>query len=569
MKLIYTFTIAFFISLNLFSQTPGWQWAIGAGTPGNDESGSAITTDASGNIYSIGVFGSNTLTIGTASVVRSGGGNTYVVKQDASGNVIWARSYSFSPPTLFGINSGKAICVDGSGNVYITGYYTTSMVLGTTTLTSTDSSSTVVGDIYVAKLNSSGTVQWAKSAGGAVADIPNGIAVDASGNVFVTGLFRSRYLRFGSSATLFNQYATSSNFWTSTDLFVAKYDGSGNFVWAKNTSSSGGGNAANGICTDASGNVIITGTYYLPNVVFGTNTLTATSAINLFVTKYDNSGNVIWAKTAAGAGSGSINHYAYGVASDAGGNIYMAGGFNASTLTIGSVVLNTLGNSDLLVAKFDPSGNALWAKNAGGSSTGVTATGIVATAGGESYVTGYFTGLSPSFGTVSVTNVNSGGNNNDVFVAKYNSSGTINWAAGAGGQYDDQSNSITVDGGGNAIITGYTKCPTIAFGSLTVTASTGYQDIFIAKMGTMSGIKEFSNVKDQLHIYPNPGTGVFNFKTSTELSKIEIVNMLGEIIYSSNTTISQIDISSQPKGIYFVRAEDKKENVYSGKIILE
>lgn len=556
----------------LFSQAPGWQWAKVAGLPGDDDAGAAIASDASGNVYSIGSFGSSSLTIGTTTLTRSGGGNTYVIKQDPSGNVIWAKSFGFSPPTFFGINAGKGICVDNSGNVYITGYYITSMVLGTTTLTTTDSSSTVVGDIYVAKLNSSGTVLWAKSAGGAVADIPNGIAVDGSGNVYVAGTFRSRYCRFGSGITLFNQYSSSSNFYVNTDLFLAKYDASGNPVWARNTSSSGGGNTANGICTDASGNVVITGTYYSPNVVFGTNTLTATAAINLYVTKYDNSGNVLWAKTAIAAGSGSINHYGNAVSSDGSDNIYMTGWFSASTLTLGTIGLTTLGNSDLLVAKFDPLGNALWAKQAGGSNAGANGTAIKTTATGDSYVTGYILGTACSFGTVSVNNANTGGNNEDVFVAKYNSSGNLDWATGAGGNFGDISYGIGVDGSGNAVITGYTKSTSMAFGTLTVTSGGSYQDIIIAKMGNMSGIKEEAMLTG-ITIFPNPSNGILYVKSTSEnrqANKITISDLMGRVIFEKEMTetTTQIDLSGSAKGIYFCRISSDNKS-FTGKVVIQ
>jgi hypothetical protein len=564
MKIFYTFVFAFFISINLYPQAPGWQWAIGAGMAGSDDTGNGITTDAGGNIYSLGSFGSNTLTIGTKSVVRAGGGNPYVVKQDAAGNVLWLKSYAYSPPTLFGIGSGKSIFADGSGNVYITGYYITSIVIGSTTLTTTDSSSGA-GDIFIAKLDASGNVLWAKSAGGAQTDAVNAITADASGNVYITGIYRSRYIRFG-SITLFNPLATSSNFWTNTDLYVAKYDASGNPQWAKNTSNSGGGfNEGKSISTDAAGNVLVAGTYYLPSITFGTNTLTATAAINLFVTKYDNSGNVIWAKTAQAAGSGSINHTATGITTDGSNNVYITGANGASTLTIGSVVLNN--SNGAYVAKLDPSGNCQWAKSILGNTLG---TGI-AFAGGNVYATGYFDGMNCIAGTDTVKNKNTGGNNEDIFVAKYNSSGTLAWATGAGGIYRDIPNGISVDATGNANITGFTMNTSLSFGTLSLTCTGGYQDIFIAKMGTMSGINELGNAKDQLHVYPNPGTGVFSLKAESEISTLEIVNILGEVVYSSTSfsSASGIDISNKPKGIYFIRAEDKNKVLYSGKIVLE
>jgi hypothetical protein len=89
-------------------------------------------------------------------------------------------------------------------------------------------------------------------------------------------------------------------------------------------------------------------------------------------------------------------------------------------------------------------------------------------------------------------------------------------------------------------------------------------------MGNISGVEEWNKNKGQIVIYPNPGNGIFSLQTESEISTVEIVDMLGEIVYSSgNFSSNRIDISNRPKGIYFIRVEDKKNRVHSGKIILQ
>jgi hypothetical protein len=570
-KIIQGISLIVALSLTnlITAQAPNWQWAIGAGGVGSDESGSSITSDASGNVYSIGTFGCNTLTIGSKTVTRAGGGNPYVVKQDASGNVLWAKSYSFSPPTLFGIGQGKSIFADASGNVYIAGYYFTSIVIGTNTLLATDSTSGTTGDVFIAKLDASGNVLWAKSAGGAHADNVDAITADASGNVYITGIYTSRYMRFGSGITLFNPNNSSSNSFGNTDIYVAKYNSSGTPQWARNTASPGGGfNEGKSITTDAAGNVLVAGTFYLSSIAFGTNTLTGTAAINMFVTKYDNNGNVIWAKTAASAGTGSINHTATGITTDASNNVYITGANGASTLTIGSVVLAN--SSGAYVAKLDASGTCQWAKPIVGNAVG---TGIAHNSTGDIYVTGYFDGMSCAFGTTTLTNSNTSGNNTDIYVAKYSSSGSFTWATSAGGIYEDLTAGITVDGSDNAYVTGYTKSTTMAFGSLNVAASNGYQDIIIAKIGNATGIKE-NNEFSEIHVYPNPSNGKIYVKQDpfSDLNGVDLIltNTLGQVIYSKsiNSLETEIDLSTQPKGIYFVRLE-KEGKTATCKFIIE
>lgn len=567
MKKIYSLIIVFAINLFIHAQAPGWQWAMGGGAAGTDEAGNSIATDAAGNVYSTGSFACNTLSIGSASVTKFGSGNAYVVKQDASGNVQWLKRFG-GASSFWGGGNGKGICADASGNVYVTGFYLSTMVAGSTTLTATDSSASNVGDIFIVKMDASGNVVWAKSAGGAYGDGGNDIAVDASGNVFITGYFKSRYLRFG-SLTVFSANNSSSNLFTWTDFFVAKYDASGNPVWAQ-----GAGTAslddAKGICIDAANNVLVAGQYNMGSMVIGSTTVTGTSANNLFIAKYDNAGIVQWSRTATGAGSGAINHYATGITTDAGNNVYFTGNFIASTLTIGSITVTKKGGTsatDFLVAKLDASGNAMWVQNGGGGTA--LGTGIARDNSGDIYVTGYFDGMNCVFGNDTVKNKNTGGNNEDIFVAKYSSNGNLGWATGAGANFRDISNGIAVDQSGNAHITGFTTNTLVAFGTLSITCTGGLNDLFIAKIGNLTGMNEFSESKTHLNVYPNPSNGIFYVRTEPEASRIEIVNMMGQTLLSLEgfTNEAMIDISDKPKGIYFVNLISGRRIVATGKVI--
>lgn len=569
MKKIYTFIVVCLINSGLFSQVPGWQWAVGGGAAGTDEAGNSIATDAAGNVYSTGSFGCGTLTIGSASVPRFGSGNAYVVKQDAAGNVQWLKKFG-GASSFWGGGTGKGICTDASGNVYVTGFYLSTMVAGSTTLTATDSTGSNVGDIFIVKMDASGNVIWAKTAGGAYGDGANDIAVDASGNVFITGYFKSRYLRFG-SLTVFSANNSSANLFTWTDFFVAKYDASGNPVWAKSAGTASLDDAK-GICVDGGNNVLVAGQYYMGSMAIGSTTVVGTAANNLFIAKYDNSGNVLWSKTATGSGSGAVNHYAAGITTDASDNIYFTGNFIASTLTIGSVTVAKKGGlsaTDFLIAKLDPLGNTAWVQNGGGGTA--LGTGVVRDNNDNIYVTGYFTGTECVFGLDSVKNKNTGGNNEDIFVAKYSSAGTLDWATGAGGNFRDISNGIAVDQGGNAHLTGFTTNTVVTFGTLSLNCTGGYNDIFIAKLGNLTGVDELNKDKAHVTIYPNPGNGVFYLQSESGISRLEVVNTLGQVVYSSEsfTNGSKIDISDKPKGIYFVNLVSKGRFIGTGKVIVD
>lgn len=175
----------------------------------------------------------------------------------------------------------------------------------------------------------SGSWQWARNSTGTT---PPGtfcnhsisLAADRMGNSFTTGYFYTPTITFGST-TLTN---TSS---AATDIFLAKYDISGNFKWAKKA---GGSNydAPNSVAADVSGNVYVTGFYSSPSISFGSTTFTSSGITRTFLVKYDSLGNILWAKSPIGGSQ------AYCVTTDSGGNVFITGNYT-DTLVLGSIIL--------------------------------------------------------------------------------------------------------------------------------------------------------------------------------------------------------------------------------------
>ena len=347
------------------------------------------------------------------------------------------------------------IAVDVSGNSYITGYFKGSATFGSTNLTSKGCI-----DIFIAKLDSSGNWLWAKKAGGTDWDGGLGIAVDASGNSYVTGYFADSAI-FGSTTLTGNE---------GDNIFVAKLDSNGNWLWVKKAGGTGYDGGL-GIEVDASGNSYVTGDFS-GTVTFGSTTLTSRGNSDIFVAKLDSSGNWLWAKKAGGKGYDK----GHGIAVDAVNNIYVTGIFEGSA-TFGSTTLINKSSEyyyDIFIAKLDSSGNWLWAQNAGGTGSD-WGNGIAVDASGNSYVTGYFDS-DATFGSTTLTS--NGGN--DIFVAKLDSSGNWLWAKNAGASDTDSGNGIAVDASGNSYVTGY-FLSTATFGDITLT-SNGGADIFITKL---------------------------------------------------------------------------------------
>jgi hypothetical protein len=165
------------------------------------------------------------------------------------------------------------IATDGAGGVYITGYYTAAvMSVGSNTLPNSGGQ-----DMFLAKFDGSGSVQWAKRAGGANNDLGYTVAADKEGYSYVAGWFLSNSIGFG-SVTLANVGAAPYS-----DLFITSFDPAGNVAWAKGVGSSGM-DVANGVALDGGGNCYLTGTFHTP-VTFGTNNVTPVGGSDIFVAK--------------------------------------------------------------------------------------------------------------------------------------------------------------------------------------------------------------------------------------------------------------------------------------------
>lgn len=424
------------------------EWARSAGSTFLFEQGNGISVDAAGNSHVTG-FATGSTMFGPFTIADGG---FFVAKYDPSGNVLWARSASESIG-----GQGNAIVTDASGNSYLTGFFHATMTVGEFTLNAVGAV-----DIFVAKYDSGGNVLWARSAGSTGFDAGGGITVDASGNCYVAGTF--------SAMATFGEFTLSSA--GVVDIFVAKYDPDGNVLWAR----SAGGTSddhGNAIGVDASGNSFVTGSL-TGTATFGQITLMG-GGTRIFVAKYDPNGDVLWAQTPGGSAFGRGS----GIVVDATGNHYVTGSFgfqNVVTIIFGSIPLTSVGGQEIFVVKYDGSGSALWARVAGGTSDDV-GTAIAVDAAGNSYVTGRYEDTM-TIGSFSLTSAG----DRDVFAAKYDPGGNVLWVRSAGGLESDLGRGIGVDAAGNSVVTG-TYQSTATFDPFMLT-SAGGQDIFVAKYNT-------------------------------------------------------------------------------------
>lgn len=353
-------------------------------------------------------------------------------------------------------DNGYDIVVDAAGNSYITGALRGTGIIDNVILQSAGGA-----DGFIVKYNSAGTLQWAARFGSADDDIGLSLDLDDNGNIYVSGYFSG-------TATFGNNTVTTSGTW---DAFLAKYDANGNNIWVNRM----GGTSLDysfHMGVDDNKNIYAVGTTWSDPFVIGTHTITSYGSNDIFVAKFDSVGSVQWVSHCGGTSAESANSLSI----DETGNVYIAGVFFSGTATFGSVVLTKVASSDVFVAKFNSAGTVQWAKNAGNSGNN-EALAVGCDRKGGVFVTGYYTGTTITFGSTTLTNTSS---NRDVFLAKYNTStGNAVWAKDGGGTGEDAAQGVSFDTYGEPIISGYFT-GTASFGGNTIT-STGGEDIFISK----------------------------------------------------------------------------------------
>ncbi len=511
----------------------------------------------------------------------------------------WKWAYSAGTT---GNDYGKDICMDESGNVYVTGTFKTSATFGETTLNSAGDE-----DIFIVKYNSAGIVQWAKSFGDIGLDVSRSLSVDAAGNLYLTGFFRSENITFG-NFSLYNQNSAFGY----DQFYLVKCDSSGTVMWA--VESDGLGNMdGRSVATDKSGNIMVTGYFDGNDITFGSFSLPNAGVLSsdIFIVKYNTDGTPVWAKTVGGNGYEVTS----GIATDNDGNIYITGYYESSTLSIGSTSLANMGERDMLVAKFDADGNPVWANSANGScdDTGADITidangnvwvtgsscsetlsigtmvfngndydkvigakydaagnliwaniyssednaegySITADQKGNVFIAGAFTGNMINFGNFDLVNVNA--EYDDIFVTKLDNDGSVVWSISAGGTDDDEATAIVSDYDGNTYVTGDFYSRTLNLG-ITALANTDNSenstDLFVSKIVTSVGINEQHSAESPT-VYPNPASGFINILCDKG-SVIQVINMDGKLVkkVKSKQATYKLDISGLLPGMYVVK----------------
>jgi len=286
------------------------------------------------------------------------------LKLDPNGNILWAKQAITQGQATFAQSANSAMTADFKGNAYYAGNFDDTIVFGLDTLINTVRKIGLNCTNFLAKYDPDGNIKWARQSvlkGDSSLIAANAISTDTKGNCFVTGLFADT-VTIGVDTLIASK--TSIRY-----TFLVKYDSNGNIKWAKqSTGTTEYGADGYGVENDRYGNSFITG-YFADTITFGSYTLHRQALNNqglTFITKYDSSGNVLWAEQSTNSVPGGSIGWA--ITTDIIGNAYLLGQFSDTVVFASDTLIGPNNGSiyspqqSIFLVKYDPNGTVLWAK---------------------------------------------------------------------------------------------------------------------------------------------------------------------------------------------------------------
>ncbi|MCX6258526.1 MAG: T9SS type A sorting domain-containing protein [Bacteroidia bacterium] len=549
-------------SLSSFAQTPDWEWVRSFGSSAPDDL-YETATDAGGNVYITGYLGQSitfdsiTFISGAILAKYSASGDMifikgfdstnlfypakfvimndnlyfagtyyvdtlvvnadtltgeglYISRYDTDGNLTWIKNAGSIKNDNGNGYEAIDITADNEGNLYVLGE------MGKSPETVTIGTNVISGNAqnlnFFAKYTGTGTAVWAKIIDGTGWNAythATSIIADQNSNIYISGDFQCPTLVLD-TVTL-----TNSGY---SNIFISKYATSGDLIWAKTA----GGTDADysfDIAADNSSNTFLIGYFQSPSIAFGDIVLQNedTSSVYytypMFITKYDPSGNSLWAK--------SVNNgQASGIATDANGNAFMTGAYGNPQITFDSIILTHTGDQvdpNSFIVKYSPSGVALWAK-------------------------------SPEEG--------SSGN--------------------GGGSHGNSGGDIVIDNQDNVYVAGYllNSGTTAIFGQDTLINHDVIEwcgstpDIYLVKIHDIPDIINESEQNNTIVVFPNPTSGHVRINSLPAFAQIQVINSMGQVIQKQDIrNQSGMNLTLPESGIYFIRVISGKE-VISKKVVV-
>jgi hypothetical protein len=444
----------------------GWQWARGA--EGGLDEGYYCAIDGAGSLYANGDFSAAT-SFGTYSLTGTG---SYVVKYDSAGSVKWAIETN----AVMNTTGSFGLATDPFGNEYLLGYHTVDLFFNGYGISAPG---TGKWWYYLAKIDSAGVVQWLENIGnlGASSGITAGncITTDETGNVYIT-------CPYTGTATIDGYVLDSAGY---GDLFVGKFNPSGNAIWVKTYREPHGTVVTSGITVTPTHKIYISGYFDGDSLLFGTDNLVDTGThanYTGYLAKLDTGGNTLWAK---GTGGSSGGDEFTGVVTNSNEDVYLTGFYVSCVLHLAPDTLPQppVGSYGFL-AKYDSAGGQTWVKLMRGQ--GVSAWEPALDSCGNVWVSATLDVEGACVDTIDghiLTSTEADGD--PMFIAGWTSSGTyLEGAVLASG--GDDLNSLVIDRRGNIFVEADYHTPQLIVAGDTLTL-TSMETNFVAKYAPFSG----------------------------------------------------------------------------------
>ena len=499
---------------------------------GGSDNGIGIAVDGSGNAYITGeTFSTNLPTKDPIQASNAASSDAFVAKINAAGSALVYSTY------LGGISHdcGNGIAVDGSGNAYITGHTDSPNF---PTKDPIQASMAGYDDAFVAKINAAGSaLVYSTYLGGGGSDNGIGIAVDGSRSAYITGETLS--------ADLPTKYPIQASYAGNNDAFVAKINEAGSALVYSTYLGGSDFDYGSGIAVDGSGNAYITGNTNSANLPTK-NPIQASNAgwSDAFVAKINAAGSALIYSTYLG---GNSYDSSIGIAVDGSENTYITGEtISASFPTKNPIQASEAGDGDAFVAKIGADGLALVYSTYLGGISYDCGNGIAVDGSGNAYVNGITASI--DFPTKEPMQASSGGVS-DAFAAKINAAGSsLVYSTYLGGSGDGHGRGIAVDGSGKAYITGITGSANFPTKDPIQASNAGSTDAFVAVIDSSDTILK--------HIYypdftdtANPDSWrswlvLQNPMNSPASINLDIRSRAGEPLYSGELVIPAYGVNA-------------------------
>lgn len=568
---------ALLLSLSCVLKAQEYQWAKGIGSHNSWLEGvelNGLTLDLNGDIIIVGsLYRDADFDPGSDSTILTAIGypSIFFAKYNANGSLLWVKQIASENK----INAALSVKTDANGNIYIGGYFTDSVDFdpepGTHILTPNVPGNNQ--DAFIAKYDNNGNYLWAIGMGGLSTDRIFSIELDNNGNVYTAGYFNLTVdFDPGSGvATLTAQLPSSGQ----SNLFFAKYSSNGNYLWANSLKSS---SESIDVTSDGT-NLYITGNF-TDTVDFDPSNSTAeligNAALNIFFAKYDANGNYVYAKHVQHASAiTSYGSPGRGVKVDANGNLFLTGRFSSFNGTdfdpgTGTALLNNSGSSmSVYLAKYNAAGDYVWAHKIDGDSD---VNSFTFDNNGNLLLAGIYHSATVDF-DFGAGVVNLPLYPHQTYFARYDTDGDYVDAKCFGGSAYDYVYGMEVNSSNELYCGGLFKSdstdfdPSSGAAILNKTNSTLASNAFIAKysLSAISSTTEVYGDNVSLQIFPNPSSGLFLIKTSTDQPfDFRVTDLTGNILASgivnqNNYTLNLTDIAS---GMYMISLLDKTYKIH-------